>query len=710
MRLFALMAGILLAASALAQPAIPLEKAILESRGELAPEQLKGLAWLPESDLYTELGDNTLKLYKPTGKLHAEIALASVSPSGDALERWPRISWESDEAFTYRRGNQLIRVKSMDGNRWGSTAVETIARLPQGTANSDRHAESGHIAYTQDNNLFVLVDGKAQTVTQEPEGIVSGQAIARYEFGIGKGTFWSPNGKRLAFYQKDERHVTDYPLTDYSTVPASVNLIKYPMAGSHSEHAAVGIWNVKKEKAVYLDFSKFGTDDQFYATNLSWTPDGKHVLVAVVNRDQDDMQLARFDVSDGKLVDVLYHETDKEYVEPEHPAQFLPDGKSFLWQTEQSGFNNLLHLAYPSGEVLGKTTAEFPITSVLHMGPKGHSLVVQATGKDATQSHIYRIDLKRYTLIQLTRDLGVHNGMVSASGKYIIDRWSNLDTPGVTEIIDARGKQIQELLVSRNPLNRYAASKPEVFQRPSFDGEMLWCRMIKPTFFDPTKQYPVLVYVYNGPHVQLVDKRWGGKAPLWMYTLAEEGYIVFTVDGRGSDNRGADFEQAVHRNLGTTEVLDQEACANWLRSEPYTDPNRFAVHGWSYGGFMTTSLMLKTPGLFQVGVAGGPVIDWSYYEVMYTERYMDTPEQNPEGFSRSDLKQLVRELDGDLLMIHGSIDDVVVMQHNVDFQRTCVDEGVQVDFYMYPGHPHNVRGKDRIHLMTKVFEYIKLHL
>ena len=215
------------------------------------------------------------------------------------------------------------------------------------------------------------------------------------------------------------------------------------------------------------------------------------------------------------------------------------------------------------------------------------------------------------------------------------------------------------------------------------------------------------MYVYGGPHAQLVRNRWWGAASLWMNYMAEKGYIVFTVDGRGSYNRGKEFEQVIFRNVGDMEMEDQIAAAEYLKSLPYIDGERMAVHGWSYGGFMTTSLMLQHPDYFKVGVAGGPVTNWKYYEIMYTERYMDTPESNPEGFMKTDLTNHVTNLKGKLLLIHGLSDDVVVPQHNFTLIKKFIDEGIQVDFFVYPGHPHNVRGKDRVHLMQKVLDYVE---
>jgi dipeptidyl-peptidase-4 len=311
---------------------------------------------------------------------------------------------------------------------------------------------------------------------------------------------------------------------------------------------------------------------------------------------------------------------------------------------------------------------------------------------------------------KITSADGVHSISVSGSGKFVLDTYSNLTSPNKIDLNVVLGKSIKNLLTSKNPYANKIIGQTEIFTIKGADGTDLYCRLIKPSNFDPNKKYPVVFYVYNGPHVQLVTNSFLGGASLWMHYLAEDGYLVFTVDGRGSSNRGKAFEQAIHRQLGTAEIQDQMSGVNWLKSQKYVDASRMGIHGWSFGGFMTTNMMLRTPGTFKVGVAGGPVIDWKLYEVMYTERYMDTPQENPDGYKAADLTQYVKNLQGKLLMIHGTDDDVVVMQHNMKFMKACIDNGKQVDFFAYPGHPHNVRGKDRVHLMTKVIEYLEANL
>jgi dipeptidyl-peptidase-4 len=291
------------------------------------------------------------------------------------------------------------------------------------------------------------------------------------------------------------------------------------------------------------------------------------------------------------------------------------------------------------------------------------------------------------------------------------DSYSSINTPNQELIYDiVKRKKTRTVLTAKNPYTNVKIGTAEYGTIKAADQKTdLHYRLIKPSNFDQTKKYPVLVYVYGGPHAQLVTNSWLGGASLWMYWLAEQGYLVYTVDNRGSAKRGFEFESVIHRNLGDHEMADQMEGVKFLKSLPYVDTNRLAVHGWSFGGFMTTSLMLRYPGVFTTGVAGGPVTDWKYYEIMYGERYMDRPEQNIDGYQKARLMEYVKNLKGNLLLIHGTVDDVVVMQHNLALVKAFVDNGIQMNFFPYPMHKHNVRGKDRVHLMTKVLNYIIEH-
>ncbi|HEY6905822.1 MAG TPA: prolyl oligopeptidase family serine peptidase, partial [Ignavibacteriaceae bacterium] len=305
---------------------------------------------------------------------------------------------------------------------------------------------------------------------------------------------------------------------------------------------------------------------------------------------------------------------------------------------------------------------------------------------------------------RITSAGGVHD--VTGNGNNLfIDSYSSQDVPGITNIVDINGKVLNNILTAGNPLLDYRIGKTKIFTMKDDAGFDLYCRMITPPDFDSTRKYPVIVYVYGGPHEQLIVDDWLGGGTLWFNYMAEKGYIIFTLDNRGSAYRGLRFEQEIFRHLGSKEIEDQVEGVIYLKSLSYVDSTRMGVHGWSYGGFMTTSLMTRTPDLFKVGVAGGSVIDWDYYEVMYTERYMDTPQTNPEGYAESNLLNYVGNLKGKLLMIHGTSDPVVVWQQDLMFCKKAADLNIPLDYFPYPGQEHGVTGKDKLHLYSKITSY-----
>jgi dipeptidyl-peptidase-4 len=681
---------------------LTVEDAVMGYYNGLYPENITGLQWVPGTELYSAINSNVLYVFDTTGKIKKKLTLAEIKTTvkNPELSYMPRLTWESPTEIHLTLKDKLYILDPFKNE------LKKFITLPDRFENIDFHFNSESIAYTQENDLFIWRDGQETRVTKNNEHNTSGQAIARYEFGISKGTFWSPSGEFLAFYEKNEENVTEYPLLDYSSTPASSHPIKYPMAGQLSEHGRVGIVDSETGETAYLQ--QMGEDDS-YVTNIAWSPDNQFIYLAHLNREQTSMALNKYNRK-GDFLKTIYQEFDEEYVEPENPPYFIPNGKGeFIWITEKNGFSNLV-LMNDDGIIRELTNLTYEITDFIGFNSEGTKAFFHATGENPTENHGYAVELETGTVTQLTSGNGTHTISVSESGKFYIDNYSSTTIPGKTTLYHTTKSKSWEILSAENPLSEYSIGTTEIFSKKTSDGTELWCRMIKPSHFDETKKYPVLFYVYNGPHVQLVTDSWLGGASLWMHSLAEEGYIIFTVDGRGSSHRGIDFEQTVHENMGTIEVQDQAEMAEWLKTLPYTDNDRFAVHGWSYGGFMTTSLMLKKPGLFKVGVAGGPVIDWRLYEIMYTERYMDTPETNPEGYAEADLKTHVANLEGKLMLIHGASDDVVVMQHSMEFLTKCIEEGKEIEFFPYPGHAHNVRGKDRVHLMTKVLNYIKSNL
>jgi dipeptidyl-peptidase-4 len=468
----------------------------------------------------------------------------------------------------------------------------------------------------------------------------------------------------------------------------------------------LGIYDIETGKTQFI---KTEGDKEQYLTSIAWTPDNKSVFIGILNRDQNNLDLNLYDVATGNLVKNLFNEKHPKFVHPTTPMMSV-SGDDFIYQTEKSGFNHLYLFNLKNGSLKPITNGDWAVTSVLGVDAKNKEIYFVSTKETPLEKHLYKVNIQNSKITRLDNENGVHSGILSPNFEYIYDSFANAETPRKVNIINTKNGKIENILNAENPLVKY--DKPEVknVTLTADDGTPLYGKLILPTNFDATKKYPVIVYLYNGPNVQLITNSFPASGNLWYDYMAQNGYVVFSMDGRGSFNRGRDFENATFGKLGTVEMEDQLKGVDYLKSLPFVDANKMGVHGWSFGGFMTTSLMLRHPDVFKVGVAGGPVIDWNMYEIMYTERYMDTPEKNPEGYKTANLLDKVQNLKGKLLMIHGAQDDVVVWQHSINFLKSAVDKGVQVDYFAYPGHPHNVIGKDRVHLMQKITDYFDLYL
>ncbi|WP_333875632.1 S9 family peptidase [Flavobacterium sp.] len=682
---------------------ITLEEAVLQQGRAFRADGLTGFQWIPNTNKYVFYTDAWTKMKSASSSNDAAtelITLTDINTAlGTKLKNFFGLQWLDATSFMVSENGTYYsyNVTTKSGKK--------ILKSPENAENTTFDGNKQNLAFTEGNNLY-FINGKGEkiAVTNETnKGIVSGQSIARNEFGISGGIFWSPKSNYLAFYQKDETEVADYPLLDITQTPGQLVNIKYPMIGQKSEKPRVGIYNVATGKTVFI--TPRGNPDD-YLTNLSWTPDEKYVLVAELNRGQNDMNLNLYEANTGVFVRTILNEKNQRWVEPEHEA-FFPNAKSnnFVWFSEKSGFQNLYYYTLEGKLIKQLTNNAFVTRDIIGTNTAGTEIYFKATGPSPTNMLVYKVDLKgKQTLI--TKDPGVHNVIPSADGNWFFDEFSNHDTPSKSVLYD-KNLKAKTLLVSPNKYDGYEIGTADIKTIKAADGTTdLYTRLIKPSNFDPTKKYPVLVYVYGGPHAQMITNSYLDGANLWMYWMAEQGYLVFTVDNRGSDNRGFAFESIIHGNLAANEMDDQLKGVEYLKSLPYVDGNRLAVHGWSYGGFMTTSLMLRKPDTFKVGVAGGPVIDWRWYEVMYGERYMDTPAENPKGFEETTVYNYVKNLKGKLLLIHGTSDDVVVEQHNLSLVKKFVEAGKQVDYFPYPMHKHNVTGKDRVHLIQKVLNYV----
>lgn len=693
--------------SAYSQPKnFTIEQATMGQMRDFAPQSMRSMCWKGSAPVLTYIEDG--KLMGVDSKSGVTSVLATIADlSGDAKKavarefRMGRVAWNDANTLSLFGANATV-VYDLP-----SKSVKSKVVAPSEAGDYTLNSASSMAAFTIDDNLYYVSGSSApiQITKDGGKGIVNGKSVHRNEFGIKGGIFWSPQGNAIAFYRMDESMVSEYPIVDISKRVAEYRGERYPMTGMTSHQVKVGVYDIKSGKTVFLETG--APSDRFF-TNIAWTPDGRFILVAEINRAQNEMLLNKYDARSGMFVATLFEEKSDKWVEPQVPALFLAKNPSlFIWQSPRDGWNHL-YLYDINGKLIKQLTkGAWEVSELETVTPDDKYVYYTSTAVSPLERHLYKLDIKSGKTVQLTSERGTHNPIVNHAAGLFVDQYSSLNIPNVINIKSiVRPVVVRDLIVAKNPYEGYRMGQERFIKTKTVDGKYdLYGRIILPADFDSTKKYPVVVYVYGGPHAQLVTESWMGGARLWEFYMAQKGYIMFTLDNRGTPARGNDFYQAIHRKLGEPDIEDQMQGIAYLKSLPYVDADRIGVHGWSYGGFMTTSLMCKHPETFKVGVAGAPVIDWKYYEVMYGERYMDTPQENPEGYARASLLNNVKGLKGDLLIIHSDYDVTVVWQNSLRFIQECVNNNIPVDYFVYPQHEHNVRGKDRVHLMTKITKY-----
>jgi len=693
---------------------LTIEDALVKNRTTLAPENLRQLQFVygTEDYVYLKRVENKDVWMKGNLKSAAEQIFLSLddlnqklkAAGSDGLTGMPMIQFNKSSEWIFSVNGSKFSLNTT------TSQLKTIIDKNMANKESVEESISGFVAYVDNHNLFVT-DGKnaRQVTTDGSKDIVYASSVHRDEFGISKGTFWSTTGKQLAFYRMDQSMVTDYPIINWTTTPATVELIKYPMAGDKSHHVTVGVYNPQTEATVYL---QTGEPVEQYLTNIAWSPDDKYIFIAVLNREQNHMKLNQYDASTGAFVKTLFEERDEKYVEPLVPMLFVKNNSSeFIWQSNRDGWNHL-YLYDINGKLLKQLTkGNWEVVDVKGFDAKAENLFYSSTQDSPINRNLYQLNLKTGIAKRITQGPGSHGTQVSNSGNTVIDNFSTTEIPRSIRIVDVKSLNNKTIFNAVNPLSGYTLGRLNVLTIQNKNGLPLYCRMYQPVNFDSTKKYPVIVYWYGGPHVQTIGNVWNGNASdYWFQFMAERGYVVFSLDPRGSDNRGKEFEQSIFRRAGDPQMEDLMSGVDYLQNLKYVDKSRMGLFGWSYGGFLTVDFMLSHPGVFKAAVAGGPVMDWRYYEVMYGERYMDTPQENPDGYAATDLTKKIQNLKGKLLLIHGLQDPVVVQQHSVRLVRAAIDKNILVDYMIYPGHEHNVVGKDRAHLYQKVTDYFMENL
>lgn len=670
---------------------------------ELVPEN-RSYSWRPGSSILTEVrNDGIYGISVATGQGHLILGRQKLNEIASCdFSEFPPAKWSSADRLQFMHEGEIVTVDVC------SMSVVSRMPVPENAENFTPGA-AGWSAFTRGNNLCICDDkGNTYPVTSNKNpDIISGQFASRNEFGITGGIFWAPDGKKLAFYRKDQTKVGKFPLLDINSRTGSLVEISYPMAGMASENVQVGIYDISRNKTSYVRADDFGYDQ--YLTNVTWSPDGEHILIQVLDRSQKHMKLNLYDAANGRFVKTILEERNDRWVEPQTPLYFLNGHNDrFIYTTDnRDGYKNLYLCDFDGNiERLTRTDAD-----VAYVGQDGKNIFYTSAEVSPVENHLFSISIKGRKVRRLTSDRGWHNISISPDGKAFLDNYSNLQVPRVICAGTTDGRTSRTLFEAADSVTGYGYTEIELGSVKSADGKYdNYYRLIKPRNFDPSKKYPLIVYVYGGPHSQMVKDTYLAELRRWEMYMAQRGYIVYVQDNRGTMNRGAEFEKAIYGQCGQAEMADQMEGVKMLMNLPYVDASRIGVHGWSYGGFMTISLITNYPDIFKVAVAGGPVIDWKWYEVMYGERYMGNPNTNKEGYERVSLIRKAADLKGKLLICQGAIDNVVVWEHSLSFIRECIKNNVQVDYFPYPCAEHNVMGRDRVHLMDKVTLYFEDYL
>lgn len=672
----------------------------------------KSYKWMADTDKFVFTEDGVLMVQSPGAKsanalLNLDQVNIMAKNSGYVeFKRVPNITWTNENVGYFYKSEEDGSV-SLNSLSLSAKSMKKITTVPADAENHTITEATMRVAYTIGNDLYVADGTKQLRLTNNPEHVIAGQSVHRNEFAIDGGIFWSPDGSKIAYYLMDESMVTDYPLVDITARVATATPIKYPMAGMTSHIVKLHVYDFNTGKDIVM---KTGEPEDHYLTAITWNNDNQHVYIGELNRGQNSLDFNEYDALTGKFTKTIFHDEDEQYVEPVGPAHFLPGSTTeFVWLAQRDGY---YHIWLHNTKTLNAKQVEkgdYVVTSFDGFDGNGNAYYT-STEVSPLQRHFYKVNLKNGKKTQITKVHGTHSVLPSKSGNYYLDFYSSTDVARAVDLHYVKGDFTENLYTAADPLKECNIGTIELGELKAEDGQTLYTRLIKPYNFDPNKKYPVIIYVYGGPHAQMITDEWTAGAGIYLHYLSQEGFIVFTLDNRGSADRGEAFEQVIHRQCGQCEMRDQMVGVKYLKSLPFVDAERIGTDGWSYGGFMSTSLKINYPESIKVSVAGGPVIDWKYYEIMYGERYMDTPEENPEGYELTCLENKTDKLQGKLLIIHCTTDPTVVWQHSLSFVENCIHNGKQLDYFVYPGHDHNVYGMDRAHLITKITEYFKANL
>ena len=604
------------------------------------------------------------------------------------------------------------RPPMLDGHRWSPDGRAVLVtggedlwlvdaasgRLDRLTRGSEKEEfptfspDGKRVAFVRGNDLHAIeLAGRAETRLTRggSETVHNGKLDWVYEEELasreGRGYEWSPDGRSIAYLRLDDGPIAPYPLTDFLAVPAAVTWQRYPKAGSRNPIASFHV--------VGVDGTARGAvppeGDDYVVPGFSWTPDSRAVSYRVLNRSQNRQEVRLFSPADGASRKLLVEE-DPFWLNVVEPPRFLADGR-YLWKSERSGFPHLYLGSVSGGDPRPLTRGEWSVDKVAGVDETRGVVYFTATEEHVRRRSIYRVGLDGSGFAKIPGPPGTHVPLLSPDGRHLLDTFSTVGAPPVVALLDASGRPVRVVDAPRDRLADYELGSTEAVIVTADDGAKLEARLVKPADFDPARKYPVIVYVYGGPHSQTVRDSWGSTS-LLDHLLASRGYLVWSVDNRGTSWRGHDWESAVFRDLGRRELADQLAGVRHLRTLPFVDPGRIGIWGWSYGGYMTLYAMTNAPDVWKCGVAGAPVTHWKFYDTIYTERYMRTPAENPEGYERSAPLSKAKDLTAPLLLIHGAADDNVHLQNTIAFVEELTRAGKPYELQIQPRQKHGFHG------------------
>ena len=693
--------------------------------GDFRLQGLPAIQWMNDGQRYTFVGENGDLMVEDaaSGRREVIVPASALVPQGASepidIEDY---EWSEDERklLIFTNSQRVWRT-----NTRGKYYVWDLDRRTLSPISAQNgwqmfaklSPDGGKVGFVRDNDLYVtdLATGRETRLTTDGgEQIINGTFdwVYEEELGLQDGWRWSPDGRRIAFWRIDQSPVrTFYMIQETDSLYSQPVALRYPKAGTPNPTAKIGVVDASGGEVRWMDT---GSDPEVLLARMEWADNPGELVIQRMNRIQNRLDMLLADANTGRSR-VLFTETDAAWVDVTDDFHWINDGRQFLWSSERDGWNHL-YVYNRDGTVARQLTrGPWEVTRVMGVDERGGWVYFGATEEGPEERHVYRVRLDgRGGVQQLSREAGTHNATVSPAGTYYLDVYSTISTPPVTRLHRADGTEARTLVDNaraREALGRLAVNAPEFFTIRTQDGAELNAWMIKPADFDPSRKYPVLMYVYGGPGSQTVLNGWGGSRYLWHQLLAQRGYLVVSVDNRGTGARGREFKKSVYLKLGQQEAADQIEAANWLARQPYVDPQRIGIWGWSYGGYMTSMAMTRPGAPFKAGIAVAPVADWGLYDTIYTERFMRTPQENPEGYRLGAPVNAAANLRGKLLLVHGTGDDNVHFQNSVRLANALQAAGKQFQFMAYPNRTHSISGgPTSAHLFTMLTDWIVQNL